>query len=104
MSLLEEVDASTSNSQSSSSTAAGSSSSSSKHSSGLFSKTDETILDHPMRLNLEETTLHHFLGIDGSGEDNVWLEKLYCGASGTAMVLNDGRCFVMGSNKNGELG
>ena len=103
MSLLEEVDASTSNSLSSSSTAAGSSSSS-KHSSGIFSKTDETILDHPMRLNLEETTLHNFLGSDGSGEDNVWLENIYCGASGTAMVLNDGRCFVMGSNKNGELG
>ena len=61
-----------------------------------------------MRLNLEEGAFRSFLfgGGDegGSKEEDIVLEKVFCGASGTAMVLKDGRCFVMGSNKNGELG
>ena len=43
-------------------------------------------------------------GSEGVDVDDVVLERTYCGATGTAMVLEDGRCFVMGSNKNGELG
>ena len=112
ISLLEEDGTSSLAATSSTAAAAGSSSSSSagKHStSGIFSKTDETILDHPIRLNLEEAKRQLFLDGENnieeqSSSNNVWLEKVYCGASGTAMVLNDGRCFVMGSNKNGELG
>ena len=107
ISLLEEDGTSSLAATSSTAAAAGSSSSSSagKHSSsGIFSKTDETILDHPIRLNLEEAKRQLFLDGEQSNNNNVWLEKVYCGASGTAMVLNDGRCFVMGSNKNGELG
>ena len=72
---------------------------------------DEKVIDHPMRLNLEGGVIRSFLeggGEDGkestSGDDDVVLDKIFCGASGTAMVLGDGRCFVVGSNKNGELG
>jgi alpha-tubulin suppressor-like RCC1 family protein len=77
-------------------------SSSSSSASQLFSG-DETVLDHPMRLNLDSKALASFLGSEGGG-DEVALEKVFCGASGTAVVTTDGRCFVMGSNKNGELG
>lgn len=66
---------------------------------------DEKVIDHPMRLNLNEGALQSFLTDDGSdGKDEVALDKIFCGASGTSVVLDDGRCFVMGSNKNGELG
>ena len=58
-----------------------------------------------MKLNLQQVNTFLF-GNDGETDDDydAILDKVYCGASGTAMVLNDGRCFVMGSNKNGELG
>ena len=81
---------------------------SSSSSGGMFSG-DEIIIDHPMKLNLQQVNTFLF-GNDGNNntdnvdEDDTILDKVYCGASGTAMVLNDGRCFVMGSNKNGELG
>ncbi|KAL3811017.1 hypothetical protein ACHAXA_010278 [Cyclostephanos tholiformis] len=71
---------------------------------------DEIVVDHPMRLNFGGVgaSLRSFLLGEGGGSDDddggVFLERTYCGASGTAMVLGDGRCFVMGSNKNGELG
>jgi hypothetical protein len=56
-------------------------------------------------LNLNEGALQSFLTDDGSdGKDEVALDKIFCGASGTSVVLDDGRCFIMGSNKNGELG
>jgi len=59
-----------------------------------------------MGLNLED--LNGFLfGEDKEASNDggdVSVESVDCGASGTAMVLNDGRCFVMGTNKNGELG
>ena len=74
-------------------------------------------MDHPMRLNFGDgggdgggssSSLRAFLfGEEGGSEgvdDDVVLERTYCGATGTAMLLEDGRCFVMGSNKNGELG
>jgi len=74
-------------------------------SSGMFSG-DDKIVDHPMGLNLED--LNGFLfGEDKEASNDggdVSVESVDCGASGTAMVLNDGRCFVMGTNKNGELG
>jgi len=63
---------------------------------------DEKIVDHPMSLNLHQDALNAFLGIDS--DKTATLEKIFCGATGTAMVLDDGRCFVFGSNKNGELG
>lgn len=77
-------------------------------SGGMFGG-DDKILDHPMRLNLDEGALKTFLfgkegGGDLSNKEKICLEKVYCGASGTAMILTDGRCFVVGSNKNGELG
>ena len=66
---------------------------------------DESVVDHPMRLNLDELAFNRFfLGEEEGGESDATLEKVYCGASGTAFILSDGRCFVMGSNKNGELG
>jgi len=72
---------------------------------GMFSG-DEKVLDHPMRLDLKDEALHDFLFDKSSGEssDEIFVEKVYCGASGTAVVLTDGRCFVFGSNKNGQLG
>jgi alpha-tubulin suppressor-like RCC1 family protein len=76
-------------------------------SGGIFSSGDEKIVDHPMSLNLDQSALNSFLGIHNDESDearNVNLETIFCGATGTAMVLNDGRCFVFGSNKNGELG
>ncbi|KAL9178687.1 hypothetical protein ACHAXT_003818 [Thalassiosira profunda] len=73
-------------------------------SGGMFSG-DASIVDHPMRLELEEGGLQTFLfGEDKDGDGDARLEKVFCGASGTAMVLDDGRCFVAGSNKNGQLG
>ena len=78
----------------------------SSSSGGMFSG-DEIVIDHPMKLDLQQVDTFLF-GNDGETKDNnnddTILDKVYCGASGTAMVLNDGRCFVMGSNKNGELG
>ena len=78
---------------------------------------EEVVVDHPMRLNFGDggvgssSSLRAFLfgeeGGPGGSEDvndDIVLERTYCGATGTAMVLEDGRCFVMGSNKNGELG
>ncbi len=74
---------------------------------GIFSG-DEKVIDHPMKLNLEGSVWNSFLGggRDDGDDDvgNAALEKVFCGASGTAMVLEDGRCFVLGTNKNGELG
>ena len=80
----------------------------SSSSGGMFSG-DEIIIDHPMKLNLQQVNTFLFgndanNNTDNDDEDDTILDKVYCGASGTAMVLNDGRCFVMGSNKNGELG
>lgn len=75
-------------------------------SGGMFSK-DDKVIDHPVGLNLNDSALIDFLFEgESSGDvgDGVYLEKVFCGASGTALVLNDGRCFVTGSNKNGELG
>lgn len=71
-------------------------------SGGMFSG-DEKMLDHPMSLNLDQGALNSFLGIDND-TNNASLEQIFCGATGTAMTLDDGRCFVFGSNKNGELG
>jgi len=73
---------------------------------GLFSG-DEKIMDHPMKLNVGSEDFREFLfGEKKKGEENdgVSLTRVDCGASGTAMITSDGRCFVMGSNKNGELG
>ena len=69
-------------------------------SGGMFSGEDK-IVDHPMKLNLEKGALNEFLS-ENAGDAS--LDKVFCGASGTALLLSDGRCFVMGSNKNGELG
>lgn len=79
---------------------------SSSSSGGMFSG-DEIIIDHPVKLNLQQVDTFLFGNDDNNDnkdDDDAILDRIYCGASGTAMVLNDGRCFVMGSNKNGELG
>lgn len=77
-------------------------------SGGMFSTGNEKIVDHPMSLNLDQGALTSFLGDDNDNntddDDATKLQQIFCGATGTAMVLNDGRCFVFGSNKNGELG
>mmetsp|Transcript_13411 Transcript_13411/g.28110 ORF Transcript_13411/g.28110 Transcript_13411/m.28110 type:complete len:229 (-) Transcript_13411:1268-1954(-) len=75
---------------------------------GIFSG-DDKVIDHPMKLNLEGDAWNSFLNVgkdDGDDDvvNNAVLKKVFCGASGTAMVLEDGRCFVLGTNKNGELG
>jgi len=72
---------------------------------GMFSG-DGKIVDHPMQLDLKESALHNFLfdKPNGEGDGEVCLGKVYCGASGTAILLSDGRCFVVGCNKNGQLG
>ena len=65
----------------------------------------EKIVDHPMSLNLEKTALKSFLGDDNTiVDDDTKLQQIFCGANGSAITLDDGRCFVFGSNKNGELG
>ena len=66
----------------------------------------EKIVDHPMSLNLDQIALKSFLGDDDNTiiDNDTKLQQIFCGATGTAMILNDGRCFVFGSNKNGELG
>lgn len=71
-------------------------------SGGMFSG-NEKIIDHPMSLNLDQDALQSFLNTTDVDAD-AKLQQIFCGATGTAMVLNDGRCFVFGSNKNGELG
>lgn len=62
-------------------------------SGGMFSG-DDTVIDHPMKLNLD--SCREKLGGD--------VAQLFCGATGTAFLTGDGKCFVLGSNKNGELG
>lgn len=80
-------------------------------SAGVFSLAgDEKVVDHPVRLELGDVDDFLFgeeggKGRDGGGRSSdVLIQRIDCGASGTAVVLDDGRCFVMGSNKNGELG
>jgi len=58
---------------------------------------DGPVVDFPARLDGSKVSSFF------DGED-VSLEKIICGATGTAAILGDGRCFVWGSNKNGELG
>jgi 6-phosphogluconate dehydrogenase (decarboxylating) len=65
-------------------------------SSGIFSGED-TVIDHPVSLNWDSTEYSDVMKLRD-------VESVFCGASGTAFVTNDGRCFVVGSNKNGELG
>lgn len=69
---------------------------------GMFS--GDKIVDHPMRL--KESALHDFLPDQSSDESDgaACLGRIDCGASGTAIVMSDGRCFVLGCNKNGQLG
>lgn len=66
-------------------------------SSGMFG-TDETIIDHPMPLDLKNAST------DSDGWNLSEVNDVVCGAGGTAFLTEDGRCFVMGGNKNGELG
>ena len=68
---------------------------------GMFSG-DEIIIDHPMKLNLQEVDKYLFGDEDNSNKAKI--QQIFCGAMGTALVLDDGRCYVVGSNKNGELG
>jgi alpha-tubulin suppressor-like RCC1 family protein len=62
--------------------------------SGMFSGKD-TVIDHPMMLSLDSSECDFKLGD---------ISRVFCGATGTAFLSTDGKCFVLGSNKNGELG
>lgn len=46
-------------------------------------------------------TPHAYLHVVGM---DVKLEQVVCGPAETAFVLSDGRCFVSGLNKFGQLG
>jgi alpha-tubulin suppressor-like RCC1 family protein len=37
-------------------------------------------------------------------DEGVSIRKIVCGPTDTAMVLSDGRCFLSGMNKQGQLG
>lgn len=63
-------------------------------SSGMFSGKD-TVIDHPMTLSLDLAEGDFKLGD---------VSSVFCGATGTAFLTSCGKCFVLGSNKNGELG
>ena len=87
----------------------------------MFSKS-EKIMDHPMSLNLEQGALSSFLGSmntttaasndttetdtvnNTTSKEEIKLQQIFCGASGTAITLTNGQVYVMGSNKKGELG
>lgn len=36
--------------------------------------------------------------------DEITIREIVCGAKETAIILSDGRCYVCGENKNGQLG
>ena len=55
-----------------------------------------TKFDIPRRVDVEKA-----FGID---DKNVTVKRVACGPTGTAAILSDGRCFVVGSNENGQLG
>lgn len=63
---------------------------------------DKTKIDIPTLIeNWKET-----LGIieEESDKKNVSIVKVICGSTDTAILLNDGRCYVIGENKYGQLG
>ena len=63
-------------------------------SSGMFGGND-TVIDFPMSLDLDSS----------SGDFKLSeVDRVFCGATGTAFVTGEGKCYVMGTNKNGELG
>ena len=64
-------------------------------SSSMFLE-DDKVIDHPMRLNFDPKKL-----IDG---ENLEVKDIFCGASGTAFTTPNGKCYVISSIKNGELG
>lgn len=37
-------------------------------------------------------------------DDAATIQQIACGSTDTALVLSDGRCFVSGANKQGQLG
>jgi alpha-tubulin suppressor-like RCC1 family protein len=37
-------------------------------------------------------------------DKSVTIQDVFCGPTDTALVLSDGRCFVSGANKHGQLG
>ena len=55
-----------------------------------------TKFDIPQRLDVEKA-----FGID---DKNVTVKRVASGPTSTAAILSDGRCFVVGSNENGQLG
>ena len=62
----------------------------SSSSAGIFSGMEKSLVDHPMRLDLEKGALNEYLfGEEGSGggDSEVCFEKVYCGASETAIAL-----------------
>mmetsp|Transcript_15430 Transcript_15430/g.33891 ORF Transcript_15430/g.33891 Transcript_15430/m.33891 type:complete len:445 (+) Transcript_15430:79-1413(+) len=74
-------------------------------SGGLFSS-DAKIIDHPMKLQIDGSSVDDFFGHEGDepGDDSPHITRIDCGASGSAFILSDGRSFAVGSNKNGQLG
>ena len=55
-----------------------------------------TKFDIPRQIDVQKA-----FGID---DKKVTVKRVACGPSGTAAILSDGRCFVAGSNENGQLG
>jgi len=54
------------------------------------------IIDVPTKINWRQT-----FGVE---EEEISISQVCCGPTDTAFVLSDGRCFVAGSNKQGQLG
>jgi alpha-tubulin suppressor-like RCC1 family protein len=66
---------------------------------------DETVLDVPMLIENWPSLL-----LNGSSDDahsetaHLRIESIVCGPTDTAIVTTNGRCFVFGANKHGQLG
>eukprot|EP00550_Attheya_septentrionalis_P009578 CAMPEP_0198288576 /NCGR_PEP_ID=MMETSP1449-20131203/7027_1 /TAXON_ID=420275 /ORGANISM="Attheya septentrionalis, Strain CCMP2084" /LENGTH=402 /DNA_ID=CAMNT_0043986739 /DNA_START=186 /DNA_END=1390 /DNA_ORIENTATION=+ len=64
---------------------------------GTIPQLTDGVHDHPKPIDLGKA-----LGVELN--DELSIQQLECGPTGTAVVLSDGSCYTVGSNKNGQLG
>jgi hypothetical protein len=78
----------------------GESSSTSSATSLLDSNNRTKVLDHPHHVNARDV----FGGMKGLDNNDFMVQDFACGVNNSAVVLDNGSCFVWGSNDNGQLG